>query len=224
MSDNGRTFVGVKNHLDLSEPSIASFAAEKSISWKFIPPRTPHQGGIWKAAVKAAKHHLNRVVNGKILSFEEYGTVFCQIEGILNSRPLAYHREPDKSVVMITPAHLAIGRPLLQSVRNLPEDCSSMGTRYNLTRDIVNSFWLSWRKEYLSTLQWKSKWHCEQNNPNEGDVVLLVDDNAIPSEWKMAVVVAVYPDKLGQVRAVDVRTSNGQAYRRTTTKLVQLLN
>lgn len=121
-------------------------------------------------------------MHGKVLSFEEYSTVFCQIEGILSSRPLAYHREAEEGVVMITPAHLTIGRPLLQSVQNLQEHCSSMGARYNLVRDIVNSFWLSWRKEYLDTLQKKSKWHFKKCNLKERDVVLLKEDNMPPSE------------------------------------------
>lgn len=143
MSDNGRTFTGAKNHLSLTELLITSFAVEENISWQFIPPRTPYLGDIWEAAVKAAKYNLVFVVWGQVLSFKEYNTVFCQIEGILNLRPLAYRREADKSIVMITPAHLAIGRPVLHNIRNLYKHCSSMGVCYNLVRDIVNSFWLS---------------------------------------------------------------------------------
>ncbi|XP_052855787.1 uncharacterized protein LOC128264391 [Drosophila gunungcola] len=70
-SDNATNFVGAKRELAelkelfLSEPhtaSITSSCLPNGIDWKFIPPRAPHFGGLWEAAVKSAKFHFYRVV------------------------------------------------------------------------------------------------------------------------------------------------------------------
>jgi len=69
-SDNDSNFVGAKSELAelkkifLSEQhtsSISSVCLADWIDWKFIPPRAPHFGGLWEAAVKSAKFHFYRV-------------------------------------------------------------------------------------------------------------------------------------------------------------------
>lgn len=56
--------------------------------WHFIPPFTPHFGGIWKSAVKAMKFHLKRVAETASLNVDEIETLLVQIKAILNSRLL----------------------------------------------------------------------------------------------------------------------------------------
>lgn len=52
-SDDATNYVGTRNLLDHSK--IVNFATSKSINWKFIAPRSPHQGGLWESAVKSGK-------------------------------------------------------------------------------------------------------------------------------------------------------------------------
>jgi hypothetical protein len=66
--DNGTNFVGAKHILDQQLRSllqskshwikIHQFTATEGIEWHFIPPRSPHFGGLGEAAVKSFKHHL----------------------------------------------------------------------------------------------------------------------------------------------------------------------
>jgi len=53
----------------------------------FFPPRSPHSGGLWEAAVKIAKHHFYRTVGTAVQAFEELRTLVCHISAV-NSRPL----------------------------------------------------------------------------------------------------------------------------------------
>lgn len=84
-SDNATNFVGAQNLLLAENSELLNFAGRENFAWKFIPPRTPHQGGIWEAAVRSGKHHLLQVTKGQTLNYEEYNTLFTKIEGIMNS-------------------------------------------------------------------------------------------------------------------------------------------
>lgn len=208
-SDNGRNFVGASNYLDLTSPDIARFALSEGITWKFIPPRAPDHGGIWEAAVKSAKHHFRRVIGSQALTFEEYQTFFNQVEAVLNSRPLCYRKAEDKTCVAVTPAHLAVGRPLLTAIDGEPPHSTSINARYALCENIFRSFWSTWRTDYLNQLQTKYKWRHPNRNLQPGDVVLIKEDNLMPSAWPMAVVEEVKPDSLGDVRVANLITTQG---------------
>ncbi|XP_070526463.1 uncharacterized protein [Cardiocondyla obscurior] len=97
-SDNGTNFVGAKKYIkemyalinnENSRKIIGEFVSELEIKWKFIPLNAPHFGGFWEAAVKLTKTHINRVLENAHLTFKEMQTTLCEIEAILNSRPLA---------------------------------------------------------------------------------------------------------------------------------------
>ena len=62
--------------------------AQGGMSSIFNPPSAPHFGGIWKAAVKSAKHHMRRVIGERVLTFSELTTLMYRVEACLNSRPL----------------------------------------------------------------------------------------------------------------------------------------
>lgn len=64
---------------------VQAFFSENSITWHFIPPRSPHFGGLWEAAVKSVKQHLNRTIAVTKLTYDELYTVLVQIEACLNS-------------------------------------------------------------------------------------------------------------------------------------------
>ncbi|GFV74016.1 DNA double-strand break repair Rad50 ATPase [Trichonephila clavipes] len=93
-SDNGTNFVGARRKLDeirklwLSLPTneaISYYLSKSSIDWHFIPPSSPHFGGIWESGIRSVKFHLKRVLGETILTFEELTTLLTQIEGLLNS-------------------------------------------------------------------------------------------------------------------------------------------
>lgn len=55
-SDNGTNFVGANNALkemykfiNANSAKICDYLSEQSIEWNFIPPQSPHMGGLWEA-------------------------------------------------------------------------------------------------------------------------------------------------------------------------------
>ncbi|XP_072401047.1 uncharacterized protein [Diabrotica undecimpunctata] len=63
LSDNGSTFKGANNKLSnflkTNNSALHDTLSSEGIDWKFIPPRSPHFGGIWEAGVKSVKYLLN---------------------------------------------------------------------------------------------------------------------------------------------------------------------
>ncbi|CAM4510486.1 unnamed protein product [Leuciscus chuanchicus] len=65
---------------------------------------------------------------------------------------------------------------------------------------LSNMFWRRWRQVYLSTLQGRKKWTKSHQNLQEGDVVLLKDNQVVRNSWPMAIVTKAIPGKDGKVR------------------------
>ena len=124
-SDNGTTFKGAAVELtrlfhksSVEMKKISSALAEQGIAWNFIPPRAPHFGGLWEAAVQGFKHLYKRVIGENKLTFEEMSTLASKIEACLNSRPLCPASSVGNDVVALTPGHFLTGSSLLRSLNH----------------------------------------------------------------------------------------------------------
>ena len=239
-TDNGSNFIGARHclhdlYLFLQLPStseaLRSSLMEDRVAWHTIPQRAPHFGGIWEAAVKSSKHHLQRIVGGIPLYFEELVTICHQISACLNSRPyLAIDCQESGGDLPLTPGHFLIGRPLRAYPEEPEEADLSHTNRWMLCKALVQEFWDCWSKSYLSSLQRRNKWTKPTPNISVGDLVMMLDETD-PSKnpqkkriitWKMGLVTSVHPGKDGLVRAASVEvayTTFPAYYRNTNRKL-----
>lgn len=231
LSDNATNFSGASNELhelyrqfqnEVTHNRINDFLLPREIEWRFIPPRAPNFAGLMEAAVKSVKTHLKRTLQNATLTFEEFATVLCHIESILNSRPLYAMSSDPNDPMPITPAHLQLGRvtePVPKpSYLDSKENRLSRWQYLNLLRD---RFWQSWSKEYLSTLQARGKWTKTAPNIVPGMVVLIIEDNVPPQCWKYGKIVKTYPGSDSLVRVADVKSATG-IFKRSISKLAPL--
>ncbi|CAI6362765.1 unnamed protein product [Macrosiphum euphorbiae] len=199
---------------------VHDFLTMREIKWHFIPPASPHFGGLWESAVKSAKKHLLRVSKGVLLTFDETRTLLCQIEAALNSRPLSPLSLDPNDFNALTPGHFLIGGPLMlppePDVSSIPQNRLK---RYSLMRQQMQLFWKRWSQEYLPQLHRRGKWTKPNRNFCVGDLAVLRDDNMPPFKWPLVRVAAVHPGADGVVRAVTVRNSTGSEFRRPAIKL-----
>ncbi|XP_046143144.1 uncharacterized protein LOC123988150 [Osmia bicornis bicornis] len=201
---------------------VAATLANDGTSWKFIPPNSPHYGGLWEAGVKSVKHHLKRVIGDRPLTFEEFSTVLVEIEACLNSRPLYPLSNDVEDLQVLTPAHfLGIASGLIPE--DAPPDVSENRLeRFQLLQVIRNNFWKRWSQEYLQYLQERAKWRGPAENFAVGQLVLVRDDRYPPSKWPLGRVTEVHLGPDGLVRVVTVRTATS-SLRRHVARLCPLL-
>lgn len=226
-SDNGTTFHGADS--DIADavnswktmPSNTMFQA-LYIKWTFIPPVAPHQGGLWEAAVKSAKHHLRRIVGDQQLTFEEFYTVLTQVEACLNSRPITRDTDDGTDNLALTPGHFWALEPIVTPIaRDHTDVPSNRLRRWKLLQQFVQDFWRRWKDEYLDQLFLRTKWRDQQPNAAVDDVVLVRSENTPPTQWPIGRITNIYPGSDGLVRSVDV-AYGGHTYRRPITKLIRL--
>jgi len=229
-SDNATNFVGAKRELEelyafihtSMNGSVGNTLREMNIEWSFIPPYSPHLGGLWEAGVKSCKYHLRRTMGTTLFTFEELSTVLVQIEACLNSRPLTPLSSDPSDLQPLTPGYFFVDEPLT----SLPEsDLSDINTnrldRWQMIQRTVQLFWKRWSSEYVANLQSRLKWKTTQRNLKINDLVLLRDDNLPPLKWKTAQVIDTHAGRDGLVRVVTLRTASG-IVKRSITKLCKL--
>ncbi|XP_055379439.1 uncharacterized protein LOC129610762 [Condylostylus longicornis] len=80
----------LKNLFELqkTKDKINEYCSTESFKWKFIPPRSPHFGGMWESSVEMVKEKINKVIGTKPLTYEELEILSIQIESLVNLRPL----------------------------------------------------------------------------------------------------------------------------------------
>jgi hypothetical protein len=214
-SDCGTNFVGAASSLKkcfenlMRSPSTQQFAENHRVKFHFIPPHAPHQGGLWERAVKSMKYHLTRVMGEQILTYEEFLTLTVRIEAILNSRPITPLSADPNDLQPITPGHFLTGGPLTSLIEPHLLDSSGHLQRWRLIQSFTQHFWSRWQKEYLQTLQERSKWTSCTTNLQVGDLVIIHEDNSPPLAWKMGRITEVFPGRDGIVRVVQLKTTKG---------------
>lgn len=174
-----------------------------------MTPAAPHQGGIYEAAVKSMKFHLKRIVGARIMEQEQFRTLLCKIEAVLNSRPLTALTEDPQDMQALTPAHFLIMEEFVapQPFEYTTEKDLQGRKLWQARQEMLEHFWKRWEAEYLTTLQERKKWRREKENVKVGQLVLLKDENLPPASWKMARIKELLPGKDGLVRNVVIETS-----------------
>lgn len=228
-SDNASTFIGARNQLaDLyklfksqdHQRQVHDYGLKNNIRFHFIPKYSPVFGGLWEASVRSTKFHLKRTITTHVLTYEEMCTILTQIEAVLNSRPLLPLTSNNEDFAYLTPGHFLTGRALVSlPERDLSDTAMSRLRLWNVTSKMVQTFWKSWHKGYLTTLQSRPKWKDECSNVKVGDLVLLREDNAPPLTWPMARITKVFPGTDNLVRAFEVMTPNKKKHVRSITKI-----
>ena len=226
-TDNGTNFVGAEAELkkcmkEMSKEEIKQYATKNSIKWHFNPPSASHMGGVWERMIRCTRRVLMGILPRQVrLTNEILETIFCEVESVINSRPLTKLTDDPSDLSPLTPNHLLI----LREGGNLPPGRFKAEDMYHRcwrhVQHMANQFWQKWIKTYLPELQRRVKWTEKKTNLTVGDLVLILDENTPRNLWPLALVKEVNVGRDGLVRSVKLKTRCNELVR-PITKIVLL--
>lgn len=226
-SDNGTNFIGAERELreaiqNLNDSKIKEEMLKGGIEWNFNPPGASHQGGIWERQIRTVRKVLAALLKQQVLDDDGLHTLLCEVESIINSRPLTKLSEDPNDLEPLTPNHLL----LIKAKPAIPPGIFDRSDVYGRRRwrqiqYLSDLFWHRWTKEYLPLLQERQRWSKVKRNFEVNDIVLIVDPSGPRSSWMLGRIVKTMPDSRGQVRSVQVQTKTS-VLERPITKLCLL--
>ncbi|KAK2874939.1 hypothetical protein Q8A73_024345 [Channa argus] len=226
-SDNGTNFVGAERELKRSleewnMSKIENRLTQSGIKWMFNPPSASHFGGVWERLIRSVRKVLSATLKDQSLDEEGLQTLLCEVEAILNSRPITTPSDDPNDLEALTPNHLL----LLKTQPSIPqgvfqEDDLYSRRRWRQVQYMADLFWKRWVKEYLPELQRRQKWTHAKRNFVPGDIVLIVDESAPRNSWVIGRIIHAIQDERGLVRQVRIKTRTNE-FDRPITKVCLL--
>ena len=146
------------------------------------------------------------------LDDEGLHTLLCEVEAILNSRPITACSTHPNDLQALTPNDLLLAHGAGLSPGDFSKDYCYARKRWRRVQYRVDVFWKRWMSEYLPLHQERQKWLKPIRNISIDDIVLLVD-NTPRGSWALGRVVSTTKDSKGLVRMVQVKTATSMMQR-----------
>ena len=223
VSDNGGNLV--RANMVIAEEinawnqrQVEEFLLQKGVAWKFNPPYASHFGGIWERHIRTIRKLLFHLLSSQSITDEVLCTVFCQVEWIINYRPIT--RVNDDAEVL-RPIDLLIPLRPNSGPISIVGDQKSTEVVWRQAKNLVEQFWRKWIKLYVQYLQERSKWLKKETNVRVGDIVLVCDLNVRRREWPLGKVSRVIFGRDNLVRSVEILVC-GKQIMRPISKIVHL--
>ena len=218
-SDNGGNFVKGEKELreavkEWNQSQISDFLLQRNIKWTFNPPTGSHHGGIWERCIRTTRKVIKAVMKEQVLDDEGINTLMCEVEAIVNGRPITKLSDDPRDMEPLTPNHLLLLRagPTLPPTTSSRQDAYSR--RWRQVQHLADVFWRRWIKEYLPSLQIRQKWNKSRRNFAVDDIVLVLDDKTPRNFWPLGRVLEVYTNRNdGLVRSVKLKTRTSELTR-----------
>ncbi|XP_062413903.1 uncharacterized protein LOC134105319 [Pungitius pungitius] len=234
-SDRGTNFIGACKELkvpsNVDSFRVTRYLAEQGCTWTFNPPHSSHMGGVWERMIGIARRIMDSMFQqerSSKLTHETLATLLAEVAAIINARPLGPISVDPADPMILTPSTLLTQKVGPFSAPSGQFDTKDLYKRHwRQVQVLADVFWNKWRKQYLSTLQTRSKWHSSKPNIDAGSIVLVKDSQAERNEWPMALVTKVFPSKDRKVRSVEIKISKQDGtklFLRPVTDLVLLLS
>ena len=219
-SDNGTNLTAAEKELrDMIKELDTKKMSNKhaGIDWKFLPPGASHMAGVWERLVRSVKMVLRGLLENetkKLLTDEGLYSLLCEVEFILNDRPISSNPTGLDDAPALTPNMLLTfqRRVITRILHYDPKEAYSKRWWRHI-QNLASVFWRRFLYEYIPTLQLRTKWKKLQPSINVGDIVLVSDVNLPRGEWPLGRITEVQPSSDGQVRTVKVFTAGKEKLR-----------
>ena len=148
-SDNGSNFVSGNKELreaisDWNESQIHEFLLQRNIKSLFNPPSGSHFSGMWERCIRTVRKILVALMKGQLLDDEGLATLMCEVESIVNRRPITKSSDDPSDSEGLTPSHLL----LLHAGPKLPPGLfrkeDGYSRRWRQVQYLADVFWRRW--------------------------------------------------------------------------------
>lgn len=142
-------------------------------------------------------------------------TVLCEIEAILNSRPLLSLSSDPNDMLYLSPGHFLVGSALNSfPEHDLTDENPNRLLRWQIIQQMRQHFWARWSSEYLNSLQERNKWKRNKGQQLEsGQLVLIKQPGLPPLQWLTGRIETVQMGTDGVARSASVKTTKGSYVR-----------
>lgn len=230
ISDCGTNLVGanrvMKEEMQSWNASSTVELQRRGLQWDFIPPGTPHYGGIWERIAALFKKHLASITSGHVLHYDVFQTAVIEVEGILNRRPLTPLSDDPSDTSALRPINILHPSTFSHSSATIlpPEtgnDAVGLRCRWRNAQSRVDAFWKVWKSEYLQLLHARSKWTKSEVNIKKDALVIIVDETLHRHQWSLGRVVEVEGSG-AHVRKAQILRPDGKIVLKDRSKIVRL--
>ena len=149
------------------------------MKWMVKPPNAKSQGGIWERLVRSFMRKFFTILGTHRLADEVLQTIFCPVEHALNSCPLKPVSAYPCNLNTLTFNHFLLGEYSTGIPSLVGSNLFDHRERYARAQSCANAIWSRWFREYLPTLNQRSKWQtpADQHIKTSGLVWIVKEIN-----------------------------------------------
>lgn len=127
---------------------------QKEIQWDFTPPASSHIGGVWERQIRTVRKVLNAILKEQTLDDERLSALFCEVEAIINGRPLTtVSDDPNDECPLDSKLSAAVSRECrIAPPPSSFESRDIYGKRWRHVQHLADQFLKRWVRECLPTL------------------------------------------------------------------------
>ena len=202
------------------------YLSEQGCTWEFNPPHSSHMGGVWERMIGVARRVLDSILlqsKSSHLSHEVLCTFLAEVTAIVNARPLIPVSNDPELPFILTPATLLTQKVGAPAPLGEFTDKDLFKSQWRQVQSLASKFWTRWKREYLPTLQSRTKWTETHRNLQEGDLVLLKDKQVVRNEWPLARVTSAFVSDDGKVRKIEVKVSSNDTVKKFTRPISEVV-
>lgn len=150
-SDQGTNFIGAENELkralqEMDNEKIKRQLLNEGIDWIRNPATASNFGGVWERQIRSVRNIMAALMkeNGHSLDDESLCTLLCEVEAVVNGRPLTVETlSHPLSALPLTPNALltAKSRLILSPPGRFQREDVYCKRRWRCVQHIANDFW-----------------------------------------------------------------------------------
>jgi hypothetical protein len=118
-----------------NQSQIGRSLQQRNIQWLFNPPSGFHFGGFWERMIRSIRRVMYSLLRDQTATLDDelLQTVMCEVEQILNNRPLTPSSNDPHDITALTPNHL-LTACLLDYLQQTTIMFDASGAKYNMSQ------------------------------------------------------------------------------------------